>query len=75
MRCRGCLREAVICLIVAYQRLVSPYLPPRCRFYPSCSEYTRQAVVKHGLGRGLWLALGRLFRCHPWGSGGYDPVT
>ncbi|MCS7216360.1 MAG: membrane protein insertion efficiency factor YidD [Candidatus Bipolaricaulota bacterium] len=60
--------------IRAYQRLLSPLLPRRCRFYPSCSEYAAQALLKHGLLRGGWLALRRLLRCGPWHPGGYDPV-
>lgn len=60
--------------IRAYQRLLSPLLPRRCRFYPSCSEYAAQALLKYGLLRGGWLALRRLLRCGPWHPGGYDPV-
>jgi putative membrane protein insertion efficiency factor len=59
--------------IGAYQRLLSPVLPPSCRFAPSCSEYARLAVLEHGLPRGSWLALRRLARCHPFHPGGYDP--
>ncbi|MBC7170146.1 membrane protein insertion efficiency factor YidD [Candidatus Bipolaricaulota bacterium] len=58
----------------AYQRVVSPILPQRCRFHPSCSEYARQAVLRYGLLRGGWLALRRLARCGPWHPGGHDPV-
>jgi putative membrane protein insertion efficiency factor len=61
-------------LIALYQRYVSPLLGPRCRFHPSCSEYARQAIEIHGLGRGGWLATRRLARCHPLSTGGYDPV-
>jgi len=61
-------------LIVFYQRFVSPLFPPSCRFEPTCSEYTRQAVQKYGLGKGLWLAFKRVIRCHPYSAGGYDPV-
>lgn len=66
--------RVILWTIRLYQKLVSPALPPSCRFAPSCSEYARQAVEKHGVLRGLWLGLGRLLRCHPFGSGGYDPV-
>ena len=59
--------------IVAYQRVVSPWLPPACRFAPTCSEYARQAMLEHGLARGAWLALRRLASCHPFHPGGYDP--
>jgi putative membrane protein insertion efficiency factor len=58
----------------AYQLLVSPLLPPACRFLPTCSEYAAEAIERYGAGRGIMLALGRLARCHPWGGSGYDPV-
>jgi len=57
-----------------YKRWVSPALPPSCRFTPTCSEYTYQAIDKYGAIRGGWLGIRRLSRCHPWHSGGYDPV-
>ena len=57
-----------------YKRAVSPFLPPACRFVPTCSEYAHEAVVRHGAVRGLALAAGRLARCHPFHAGGYDPV-
>jgi uncharacterized protein len=55
-------------------RLVSVHLTPRCRFHPSCSAYALEALETHGAFRGLWLAIRRLGRCHPWGGGGVDPV-
>jgi len=61
-------------LIRAYQLAVSPLLGPRCRFYPSCSQYALEAVTRYGALRGSWLALRRLGRCHPFHEGGYDPV-
>jgi len=61
-------------LIRLYQLTVSPLLPPRCRYLPSCSDYALEALSSHGMARGLWLALRRLARCHPWGGSGYDPV-
>jgi putative membrane protein insertion efficiency factor len=61
-------------LIRAYQLLISPMFPPSCRYFPTCSEYARQAVSRHGPLAGGWLALTRLARCHPWGGLGYDPV-
>lgn len=57
-----------------YQKAISPYTPPSCRFTPTCSEYARQALIKHGPVKGLWLAVRRILRCHPWGGSGYDPV-
>ena len=57
-----------------YQIAISPLLGPSCRFTPTCSEYARQAIVKYGPFKGLWLAVRRLLRCHPWGGSGYDPV-
>jgi putative membrane protein insertion efficiency factor len=61
-------------LIRFYSRAISPALPPRCRFYPSCSAYAAEAIARHGAGRGSWLALRRLLKCAPWHPGGYDPV-
>jgi putative membrane protein insertion efficiency factor len=60
-------------IVLVYQRLVSPVLPPSCRFAPTCSEYARLALLEHGLVRGMWLAAGRIVRCHPFHPGGYDP--
>jgi putative membrane protein insertion efficiency factor len=57
-----------------YKRAVSPLLPPACRFTPTCSEYAKEAVLRHGLARGLALAGRRLLRCHPFHAGGHDPV-
>jgi putative membrane protein insertion efficiency factor len=61
-------------LIRLYQLFISPALPPRCRYLPTCSEYAAEAIGRHGAASGLWLALRRLLRCHPWGGSGYDPV-
>lgn len=61
-------------VLAFYKRFVSPLLPPACRFTPTCSEYARDAVLRHGLGRGLALAARRLARCHPFHAGGHDPV-
>ena len=58
----------------AYQLLASPVLGSNCRFHPSCSDYARQALRRHGLLRGLGLALWRIARCNPWNAGGFDPV-
>ncbi len=64
----------LIALLRLYQLLVSPWLGNRCRFHPSCSQYTIEALQRHGLLRGSWLGLRRLLRCHPWNPGGFDPV-
>jgi uncharacterized protein len=68
------LRSLAIAPIRAYQRVISPLLPPRCKYEPSCSEYAAQAVQEYGILRGLVLAGWRLLRCNPWSHGGYDPV-
>lgn len=72
------LSMAVVALLLlpiwVYQKAISPYTPPSCRFTPTCSEYARQALIKHGPVKGLWLAVRRILRCHPWGGSGYDPV-
>jgi putative membrane protein insertion efficiency factor len=60
--------------IIAYRRWISPAMPARCRFYPSCSAYALEAVTTHGALRGICLAVWRLLRCHPFHPGGYDPV-
>ncbi|MCK5341436.1 MAG: membrane protein insertion efficiency factor YidD [Desulfobulbaceae bacterium] len=61
-------------LIRSYQLFLSPLFPPTCRFTPSCSQYAIQAINLHGAGRGLYLAIRRILRCHPFSQGGYDPV-
>ena len=60
--------------IRAYQLLISPVVPPHCRYSPSCSAYALEAVRRLGPGQGGWLALKRILRCHPWGGHGWDPV-
>ncbi|MBQ7419119.1 MAG: membrane protein insertion efficiency factor YidD [Prevotella sp.] len=57
-----------------YQVAISPLLGPSCRFTPTCSEYAKQALIKHGPVKGLYLAIWRILRCNPWGGSGYDPV-
>ena len=64
----------LLVLIRVYQRFVSPYTPPSCRFYPSCSTYAVDAIARYGAWRGGYLAVRRLLRCHPFHAGGYDPV-
>ncbi|NLW80623.1 MAG: membrane protein insertion efficiency factor YidD [Desulfovibrionales bacterium] len=68
------MRRAFVSLLTLYQYLISPLYSPCCRFTPSCSEYARQAVLSHGIVRGMGLTLRRLVRCHPLCAGGYDPV-
>ena len=68
------MKYAVLSLIWVYQRTLSPLLPTSCRFYPSCSHYSQQAVEKYGVVKGIWLGIKRLGRCRPLGSQGYDPV-
>lgn len=60
--------------ITFYRTFLSPLKPPTCRFYPSCSMYTLDAVNRYGVMSGLWLGIKRLARCHPWHPGGFDPV-
>jgi putative membrane protein insertion efficiency factor len=68
------LRRAAAAPIVVYQRLISPALPRRCKYEPTCSRYAVQAIERYGILRGLVLAGWRLLRCNPWSHGGYDPV-
>jgi len=68
------MKHLLISLVRIYQKTVSRVIPPRCRFYPSCSDYTVEAIDKHGIVYGLWLSLRRICRCHPWNPGGVDPV-
>jgi putative membrane protein insertion efficiency factor len=68
------LERAVLALIRFYQRVISPLFPPSCRFVPSCSQYTYEAVQRYGVWHGLALGLRRVLRCHPFHPGGYDPV-
>jgi putative membrane protein insertion efficiency factor len=68
------MRAVALFLLRFYKRFISPLLPPMCRFEPTCSVYTMQAVEKYGVLRGVWLGLRRLGRCHPFNPGGWDPV-
>ena len=68
------MKYVLVFLITLYQKLLSPWLPRSCRYTPSCSQYAKEALLKHGLFRGLLLAAKRLARCHPFHAGGYDPV-
>lgn len=74
MRLRDLPRRIAILPIRGYQKFISPALPPSCRFSPSCSQYTLEAVSKYGALKGIWLGVRRLVRCHPFNPGGYDPV-
>jgi len=68
------MKYVLVFLVTLYQKLLSPWLPPACRYTPTCSQYAREALLKYGVLRGLALALKRLSRCHPFHAGGYDPV-
>ncbi len=67
-------RSATLLVLRFYKRMISPLLPPMCRFEPTCSVYAMHAVEKYGVVRGLWLGARRLARCHPFNPGGWDPV-
>ena len=69
------MKFAALRLIRLYQLTISPYLPAMCRFEPSCSQYTADAVERYGIGRGSWLGFKRILRCRPMGGHGYDPVS
>ncbi len=64
----------LIGLIRLYQWILSPWLGPKCRFTPSCSQYAIEAFRKYGLFKGGWMAIRRILRCHPWGGSGHDPL-
>jgi putative membrane protein insertion efficiency factor len=64
----------LVALIQVYRYALSPMLGPSCRFHPSCSDYAREAILRHGALRGVWIALKRVLRCNPWHCGGHDPV-
>jgi len=68
------MRHLAALLIRLYQLTLSPLLGPRCRFYPSCSQYALEAIQRFGVLKGGWLGVARLARCHPWNAGGFDPV-
>ena len=66
--------KCVINLINIYKYLISPLLGNNCRFLPTCSDYTKESIIKFGLVNGVWLGLRRIVKCHPWGKGGHDPI-
>lgn len=68
------MRKILILPIQAYQYLISPLLPSSCRYSPTCSQFAIEALQKHGVFKGSWMAIKRIGRCHPWHEGGYDPV-
>lgn len=67
------IKKFLLYIIKIYQ-CISKYTPPVCRFTPTCSEYMKQAIIKYGVFKGLWLGIKRICRCHPLNPGGYDPV-
>ncbi len=67
------MKKLLLFLIGIYQK-ISALTPPRCRFYPTCSEYTKQVIIKYGIAKGGWLGIKRICKCHPLNEGGYDPV-
>ena len=68
------MKQIVIFVVRAYRLLLSPYLPPSCRYQPTCSQYAEEALNKYGALKGGMIALKRISRCHPWGGSGYDPL-
>jgi putative membrane protein insertion efficiency factor len=68
------MKSAAVATIHWYQRAISPGLGARCRYEPTCSQYTLEAIERFGVARGTWLGIRRLLRCQPWHAGGYDPV-
>ena len=67
-------QRIILGIIRFYQRFLSPLLGSNCRFYPTCSHYTYEAIAKYGVRKGGWMGLRRIGRCHPWNAGGFDPV-
>ena len=70
----GAAARAGLVAIRGYQRVLSPVMGGNCRYYPSCSHYTYEAIERYGLARGSWMGVKRIGRCHPWREGGFDPV-
>ena len=68
------MKSVLVAAIRGYQYAIRPLIGANCRFYPSCSDYAREAVERHGALKGTWLAVRRILRCHPYHPGGYDPV-
>ena len=68
------IKKILLFLIKIYQKIISPIFGKRCRFYPTCSEYSRQAIEKYGAIKGVYLSVKRILKCHPFHKGGYDPL-
>ena len=68
------MKKILILLIKLYQKFISPMFPAKCRFYPTCSQYTLEAIKEHGAIKGTYLGIRRILKCHPFHEGGYDPV-
>ena len=68
------MKALLLFIVRGYKLLISPILPPSCRFSPTCSQYSLEAIEKYGALKGFWLTIKRLIRCNPWSPGGYDPV-
>ncbi|MDH5543294.1 MAG: membrane protein insertion efficiency factor YidD [Nitrospinota bacterium] len=68
------MKRFLLFMIRGYQAAISPFLPPSCRFFPSCSQYSSDAIEKHGVFTGVWLSVKRISKCHPFHPGGFDPV-
>lgn len=68
------MKKILLFLVRGYQLLLSPVLPPTCRFTPTCSQYSLEAISKYGALKGSWLTIRRVIRCNPWNPGGFDPV-
>lgn len=68
------IKRLFILPIILYQKVISPFLPGSCRFNPTCSEYSKQAILKYGVIYGIFLSFKRIIKCHPWGRHGNDPL-
>ncbi|WP_106568886.1 membrane protein insertion efficiency factor YidD [Cecembia rubra] len=71
---KNIIRKIAVLPILFYQYLISPLFPPTCRYNPTCSQYSKEAIMKHGVLKGGWLAIKRIASCNPWGGHGHDPV-